>query len=369
MWASRSARLHPAQGDGPRAVRSDRGQGAPGVAQGPLEQLQRVVVGPADGPGHRFPAPAGTESAGSRAGSPNFSNNPFSKNAVTCRTRSPSRSRTCRWNGLNVAVGVAGGRAHVEREGRLAVGRRRQHHHVVDAAGALDRDQLADVLGADVPVGERRHLPDRLVLEQADDRVDVLAPERLDVLVEQHPLRRRELVGDGVGLGVLVGHHGVGPLERGVDGGGGGVEGLGGLGGRPAQHVAQDQHRALPWSAGAGARRRRRAGWCPSRRRRPRRRAPARATGSRGRSRVRRRRSGPRCRARPAAAGAAGPRGWSGRRWWRCGRARCAPTSGPGRCPPTSRPGSASPGRGPRPRAPTRSSGSSARAARAGSAR
>ncbi len=113
------------------------------------------------------------------------------------------------------------------------------------ATRALDRDQLADVLGADVPPGERRHLPDRLVLEQPDDRVDVLAPERVDVLVEQHLLRRRQVVVDGVGLRVLVGHHGVRALEGGVDGGSGGVERLGGLGGRPAQDVAQDQHGAL----------------------------------------------------------------------------------------------------------------------------
>ena len=50
---------------------------------------------------------------------------------------------------------------------------------------------------------------------------------------------------DGV-LGELpVGHLGVRPLEGGVDRGGGGLERLGDLGGRPAQDVAQDEHGAL----------------------------------------------------------------------------------------------------------------------------
>ena len=51
---------------------------------------------------------------------------------------------------------------------------------------------------------------------------------------------------DGVLGQAAVGHLGVGALERGVDRGDGGVERLGDLGGRPAQHVAQDQHGALP---------------------------------------------------------------------------------------------------------------------------
>ena len=44
----------------------------------------------------------------------------------------------------------------------------------------------------------------------------------------------------------LLGELGVGALQRGVDRGDGGLERLGDLRGRPAQHVAQDQHRALP---------------------------------------------------------------------------------------------------------------------------
>ena len=50
---------------------------------------------------------------------------------------------------------------------------------------------------------------------------------------------------DGLLGEAAVGHLGVGALQRGVDRGDGGLERLGDLGGRPAQHVAQDEHRAL----------------------------------------------------------------------------------------------------------------------------
>ena len=50
---------------------------------------------------------------------------------------------------------------------------------------------------------------------------------------------------DGVLGEVPVGHLGVRALQGGVDRGGGGLERLGDLGGRPAQDVAQDEHRAL----------------------------------------------------------------------------------------------------------------------------
>ena len=50
---------------------------------------------------------------------------------------------------------------------------------------------------------------------------------------------------DGVLGEALLAELGVGALEGRVDRGHGGVEGLGGLLGRPAQHVAQDEHGAL----------------------------------------------------------------------------------------------------------------------------
>ena len=45
--------------------------------------------------------------------------------------------------------------------------------------------------GALEPAGERRHVPRGLGGEQPDDRVDVLAPERVDVPLQQLLLRRR----------------------------------------------------------------------------------------------------------------------------------------------------------------------------------
>ena len=71
---------------------------------------------------------------------------------------------------------------HVQGERRLPVRGGAQHRHVVGAAGALGVDEPADVRGTAVPAGVGRHLPDRVGGEHADDGVDVLAPERLDVL-------------------------------------------------------------------------------------------------------------------------------------------------------------------------------------------
>ena len=161
-------------------------------------------------------------------------------------------------------------------------------------------------------------------------RVDVLAPERVDVPLEQLLLgRRSRSVLDGLLGEVLLGHLGVGALERGVDRGGRGVERLGDLGGRPAEHVAQDQHGALAGRQvlqGGDEREPDRVALGDHRPRRP---GPARATGSRGRPRGRRRRGESEV-PRPVGSGRrAGPRGWSGRRWWRSGRARCGPRSGP----------------------------------------
>ena len=116
---------------------------------------------------------------GQPLGQPELREQVTSKNAPTCRTRSPSSSSTCSWNGTKSPAGCAC-------RARRPAGRwpGREHRHVVDAAGALVGDQPADVLGADVPAEERRHLP-RPRLEQGDDRVDVLAPERVDVAVQQ----------------------------------------------------------------------------------------------------------------------------------------------------------------------------------------
>ena len=66
-------------------------------------------------------------------------------------------------------------------------------------------------------------------------------------------------------------------------------------------------------------------------------------------------------RARSAAGGGCVPPARSGRRSWRCGRARCAATTGPRTRGTTARHAGRSPARGPRRRASSRASGSSAR--------
>ena len=73
-----------------------------------------------------------------------------------------------------------------------------------------------------------------------------LSQNAVEVVVEQPLLGVAEVGGDGVLGEAALGHLGVGALEGRVDGGHRGVEGVGDLGGRPAQHVAQDQHRPLP---------------------------------------------------------------------------------------------------------------------------
>ena len=67
--------------------------------------------------------------------------------------------------------------------------------------------------------------------------------------------------------------------------------------------------------------------------------------------------------------GAACCRACRGRRWWRCGTATSAATSGPRTSRRPSTPGPSSPARRPRPRTPSRASGSSGRSARGGTAR
>ena len=77
MWASRSARVHPAQGVGPVAVAVRRRRARPGCSPGPA----RAAPVRGGAPGRRSGSPAGagaghrgTESAGSRAGRPNVAN-------------------------------------------------------------------------------------------------------------------------------------------------------------------------------------------------------------------------------------------------------------------------------------------------------
>jgi hypothetical protein len=100
---------------------------------------------------------------------------------------------------------------------------------------------LAEVATSRAPLhGERG-----VVVEEGHERSDVVALEGVDV-----PGQELLLLGvdRGRSVGVEVDRLERGPraLERAVDRGDAGVEQLGHLGGLPAEHLAQDQHRALP---------------------------------------------------------------------------------------------------------------------------
>ena len=101
-------------------------------------------------------------------------------------------------------------------------------------------------VGAAVVVEERRHVPGGVVLEQLDDPVDVLGPERLEVGVEHQLLGVVEILLDGVGSEAALVELRVGALEGRVDRRRRRVERGRGLGGRPPEHVAQDEYGALP---------------------------------------------------------------------------------------------------------------------------
>ena len=93
----------------------------------------------------------------------------------------------------------------------------------------------------------RRHRQRRVLVQQRVERVHVVALEGVDVARQQLALRRRPAGSTAsVAPGRWLGQRGPGPLERAVDRGDRGVEQLGDLVRLPAQHLAQDQHRALP---------------------------------------------------------------------------------------------------------------------------
>ncbi len=75
------------------------------------------------------------------------------------------------------------GLAHVQTEGRLPVGDGGQQDLIACLLGrAIAADERADGFAAEIPTGERRHLPDRRIGEHVDDGVDVVAFEGRHVL-------------------------------------------------------------------------------------------------------------------------------------------------------------------------------------------
>ena len=103
-------------------------------------------------------------------------------------------------------------------------------------------------LPAAQPHLERRHRDAGVLVQQRDQPVDVVALERVHVAGQQIPLRLRERPVTRLGRppGPLAAIVAAGALQRAVHRDHRGVEQLGHLGGLPAQHLAQDQHRPLP---------------------------------------------------------------------------------------------------------------------------
>ena len=110
----------------------------------------------------------------------------------------------------------------------------------------MPRMPRRDVLGAAQPEVVRRHRERRVLVQQRDERVHVVVLEGRDVAVEQLRARRPSSVaGVSSVVGCAVGDRRPRALQRAVDRRDARVEQLGGLGGAPAQHLAQDEHRAL----------------------------------------------------------------------------------------------------------------------------
>ena len=242
------------------------------------------------------------------------------------------------------------------------------------------RNHLAIWSGALEPEVVRRHRHDGVLVQQRDQRVDVVALERVDVAGQQRLLLGVRRVGVVVGVEVALASVARARCSALLTDATRGVEQLGHLARLPAQHLAQDEHGALARrqvleGGDEGqpdrSRGRRDLGRVAVVGRRPGRRRSAGTQACSGSSAP-----GERCSAVPTTArgpsagpGAGGRAACRGRRWWRCGTATTAATSGPrsGRSPST--PGPSSPARRPRPRSRSRASGSSSRSARAGTAR
>jgi hypothetical protein len=136
--------------------------------------------------------------------------------------------------------------AHVGGQRRLAVGGHRDHLEAAGFGEDPGPQEAPDQLAAGEPGHLRRHLEHGVLAQQLHDRGDVGVLERRGVPVEQGTVGR---VGGLVNL-VLVGgglpQPGPGALQQAVHRDRRRAEQIGDLRGPPVQHVAQDQHGALP---------------------------------------------------------------------------------------------------------------------------
>ncbi len=134
--------------------------------------------------------------------------------------------------------------ADVGGHGRLSVGRDRDDPPVGPPDCEDPDHELPVGRGTDIPVPHRGHLEDHVVGQHADQAIDVGSAEGGQVALHDlvfSPVRI--LKGFGVEARLIEG--GPGPLQGAIHGRNAGVEGLGNLARREAEHIAQDQSRAL----------------------------------------------------------------------------------------------------------------------------
>jgi hypothetical protein len=136
----------------------------------------------------------------------------------------------------------------VEGQGLLAVRPRAQGAPAPAAREGKPGEEGGDLVAGSEPAGQRRHGERRVLGEHRDDRVDVVALPRLDVLVHeaaQLVVPSARSVACCVRSGRRASSDARGALERAVHRGDGRVERLGHLPGREPEHLAQDEDRAL----------------------------------------------------------------------------------------------------------------------------
>src|SRR5919201_1016103 len=143
----------------------------------------------------------------------------------------PGPKRAVRSGGLVVAKGrrAAGGNRHQPRS---------------PTARAAAEQPASDRLAAAKPERIRRHRERRVLAQQGRERIDVVAVERLDVSVEKPGLRLGKR--PAAGAHVAGGEGCTRALQRAVHRRNGGLERLGHFRRGPAQHLREQERRALP---------------------------------------------------------------------------------------------------------------------------
>src|SRR5688572_9715501 len=144
-------------------------------------------------------------------------------------------------------IAVAVGLRPILAEGRRSVRRRGRNDTRIPACVPRPEPPGEDVLAPGEPEVERWHRLRRVLVDERGQSAHVVCLERRDVALEK------------LGIGGLDGGSGrrlrrvarlerrAGSLQRTVDRGDARLEKLGDLDRLPAEHLAEDEHRALPW--------------------------------------------------------------------------------------------------------------------------